>query len=89
MKSRKFGIQRMPLWGGEFEWNPEGSEGVSHMWILGRRGCSQKEHKWQRPHGKIVYGIFKEMTSRPVRPEWTRERLARYNKIKVNESLTW
>lgn len=57
----KIGIQRRPHWGGD-----EGSERISHLWTVGGRGCSQIEHKWQRPHGKTVYDIFKEMRNRPV-----------------------
>lgn len=55
----KVGVQSRPHSCG-FEWNPEGSEGVNHMWILRGRGCSQREQKWQRSHGKTVLGMLND-----------------------------
>lgn len=55
------------------------------MWILRGRGCSQREQKWQRSHGKIVLGMLKEVTGRPVWLDVSEQ--VRDSKVKVNDSL--
>lgn len=59
------GIQRRPHWGGDFEWNSEGSERIIHVWIHGGKGCSLRQQRCQRSCGKNVLGI-----KRNDKPAW-------------------
>lgn len=69
--------QRRPHKGGDFEWNSEGSEKLVICRYLEKedeprwnRDCVKqnktKQNKKTKSLARFVYGMFKEMTSKPV-----------------------